>query len=235
MMNLRIREESPFNIWPSVADIALSLLLVLVLFILLQFIAYTKILDKLRIEEKQQYIRQMFEQTFSDEIASKKLQIREDGNIQQFTFSDRVLFETGQADLLPEGRQLMLRVGQLLRTHQYIPDKRGEKTYAEIHIEGHTDDAPIVTLRHLFPSNWELSSARAMAVLRLFVDEVALDPVILSATGYGEFRPTPLPATFRGLTSVQLEQAKESEEYQEYRRVNRRIEIKLIYAEDDSR
>ncbi|MEW6049873.1 MAG: flagellar motor protein MotB [Candidatus Zixiibacteriota bacterium] len=56
-----------------------------------------------------------------------------------------------------------------------------------IRIEGHTDDRPISTIQ--YPSNWELSSARATSVVRFFVDEGAVKPDQISALGYGEYRP----------------------------------------------
>ena len=80
-----------------------------------------------------------------------------------------------------------------------------------INVEGHTDDDPINTPR--YPSNWELSSARAIAVLRLFVDRLNIDPQKLLATGYGEFHPV-------GGNETDLGRSK-----------NRRIEIILVYSE----
>jgi len=56
-----------------------------------------------------------------------------------------------------------------------------------IRIEGHTDNRPINTLK--YPSNWELSSARATEVVRYFIDEHNIRPDKISALGYGEFRP----------------------------------------------
>jgi chemotaxis protein MotB len=56
-----------------------------------------------------------------------------------------------------------------------------------IQIEGHTDDVPIHTAK--YPSNWELSAARALSVLRFFVDKTEVDPRKLSAVGYGEYHP----------------------------------------------
>ena len=54
-------------------------------------------------------------------------------------------------------------------------------------VEGHTDNLPINTPR--FPSNWELSTARATSVIRYLIEEENLDPERLSAAGYGEYRP----------------------------------------------
>jgi len=62
-----------------------------------------------------------------------------------------------------------------------------EKVPNHVRIEGHTDSIPINTAR--FPSNWELSTARATNVLRFFLGRFDFTPENLSATGYAEFRP----------------------------------------------
>jgi len=56
-----------------------------------------------------------------------------------------------------------------------------------IRIEGHTDNVPISTAR--FPSNWDLSTARSLKILKYFIDAHGYDPRKLSALGFGEFRP----------------------------------------------
>jgi chemotaxis protein MotB len=92
-----------------------------------------------------------------------------------------LLFESGQADITPTGRSAISRVGKLLPSI----DAR-----YQIAIEGHTDDVPIHTGR--FDSNWELSSARAINVLKLFT-AAGIDPQHLSAQGYADTRPaTPI-------------------------------------------
>ena len=89
-----------------------------------------------------------------------------------------LLFESGQADITPTGRATIERVGKLLPS---IDDRY------QIAIEGHTDDVPIHTPR--FDSNWELSSARAINVLKLFTAS-GIDPHHVSAQGYADTRPT---------------------------------------------
>jgi len=88
-----------------------------------------------------------------------------------------LLFESGQADITPAGHAAIDRVGKLLPT----VDNR-----YQIAIEGHTDDVPIHTGR--FDSNWELSSARAINVLKLFT-ATGVSPQRLSAQGYADTRP----------------------------------------------
>lgn len=93
------------------------------------------------------------------------------------SIKERVLFAPGSADIDPGSRDTILRIGKVLLQ---IPGKH-------IRIEGHTDSDPINTPR--FPDNQELSTARANSVFRILVNQVGLDPTLLSATGYGEYRP----------------------------------------------
>ena len=91
-------------------------------------------------------------------------------------FTDQVLFASAQADLLPAAREILDVVTSVLVD---LPN--------DVRVEGHTDSRPINTLR--FPSNWELSTARSTTVLRHLLAIDDLDPLRLSAAGYGEFRP----------------------------------------------
>jgi len=90
--------------------------------------------------------------------------------------SDRILFEEGSARLSQEAKELLAKVGGLIKGTDF-----------PIRIEGHTDNVPIKTSQ--FPSNWELSTARAVNVLRYFTEELGIPPSRLSAAGYGEYRP----------------------------------------------
>jgi chemotaxis protein MotB len=91
------------------------------------------------------------------------------------SLSGNVLFDSGRADLKAEGLVLLDELADRLAK---LPN--------EVRIEGHTDDVPIST--PLYPSNWELSSARATTVARYLVEhKVAPDRLI--AAGYGEYRP----------------------------------------------
>jgi chemotaxis protein MotB len=87
-----------------------------------------------------------------------------------------VLFESGQTVIKPEGQKAVAQVASILRT---IPNRRFQ-------VAGDTDNVPIETAR--FPSNWELSAARAVEVVRLLIAK-GVRPGLLSAAGYGEFDP----------------------------------------------
>jgi len=90
--------------------------------------------------------------------------------------SDRALFEVGVAAISPQAIPLLKKVGDIIA-----------RTDFEIRIEGHSDDLPIKTAQ--FPSNWELSTARAVNVLRYFLETGGISSQRLSAVGFGEFQP----------------------------------------------
>ena len=91
-------------------------------------------------------------------------------------FVEGVLFDSGKADIKNEARAILDKIAPLLiDTHRHI------------RIEGHTDNLPINTRE--FPSNWELSTARAVNVVKYFIEKHNFSPYILSAAGYGEYRP----------------------------------------------
>ena len=91
------------------------------------------------------------------------------------SLSGNVLFDSGQADLRPDGLPILDEVAWRLASLKN-----------ELRIEGHTDNIPITT--PLYSSNWELSAARATTVAR-YLAEHGLAPKRLSAAGYGEYRP----------------------------------------------
>lgn len=85
------------------------------------------------------------------------------------------LFDSGSAIPSIDAEAILLRLARVLKDH---PNK--------LHVEGFTDDRPIQS--HVFPSNWELSSARAAAVVRLFA-QFGVDPQRMASVGYGEYKP----------------------------------------------
>lgn len=89
---------------------------------------------------------------------------------------EKVLFDTAEATVLPSARPFLDKVGELITQ---MPNM--------IRVEGHTDNRPISNFR--YPSNWELSSARASSVIRYFVEQHSLDSSRFVAIGYGETRP----------------------------------------------
>ena len=93
---------------------------------------------------------------------------------------DRVMFDSGEAELKPAGAAVLRKVAAVLAQHPNI----------KVHVIGHTDNVPIrPAARSRFPSNWELSTARATAAVRFLTENAGVDPRRLGAVGYGEFRP----------------------------------------------
>ena len=102
---------------------------------------------------------------------------------------DRVLFESGSAKIKPDGIEVLNRVGKILK-------KVNDKT---IVVEGHTDNVPISpSLKKKYPTNWELSTARATTVVRYLQEEVGIDPSMLKAVGLSEYKPVADNSTDEG-------------------------------------
>ena len=97
--------------------------------------------------------------------------------------TDSVMFASGQALLLPTSQEILAVIVRVL-----------DDAVQSVVVEGHTDNQPIRTSQ--FPSNWELSSARAAAVVRFFIQQgLSLDPERYLAVGYGEYHPVTSNAT----------------------------------------
>jgi len=93
---------------------------------------------------------------------------------------DKILFPSGEDHISEQGKEVLKRVGAVLKQAR-------DKT---IRIEGHTDNVPIAkSLKARFPSNWELSTARATNVVRFLQDEAGIDANSLEAVGMGEYHP----------------------------------------------
>lgn len=119
-------------------------------------------------------------------IASKDVTISELQGKLTLNILDRILFDSGQAVIKPEGQEVLRQIAGVL----------GQFPSNQIHVTGHTDNVPIHTAQ--FPSNWELSSARAMAAVRFLVEEAGVNPNRLAAVAHGEFQPVASNATSEG-------------------------------------
>jgi len=108
-------------------------------------------------------------------IGARRIELIRDTRGLVVSMPDDAAFPVGSASANGETRRLIERVGDTLRT---VPNA--------IRIEGHTDDVPIKTTR--YESNWELSTARASAVVALLIG-VGIDADRLSAAGYGQYHP----------------------------------------------
>lgn len=101
------------------------------------------------------------------------------------SMADTAVFRSGEAEILSEAMPVLDKVAEVLSR---IPN--------EIRVEGHTDDVPIQSA--YFSSNWELSTARAVSIVRYFIEHHQLNPQRLVAAGYGEFHPADSNATEEG-------------------------------------
>jgi chemotaxis protein MotB len=98
---------------------------------------------------------------------------------------DRVMFNSGEAVVKPDGETVLRKVASLLAGHPEL----------KIHVIGHTDNVPI---RGRFASNWELSTARALAAVHFLTEKAGVDPRRVGAVGYGEYRPIADNSTAEG-------------------------------------
>jgi len=105
-----------------------------------------------------------------------KLEMTERGLV--ITFLSEVFFDSGKDVIREDGKESIRKVAEVL--NRDVPN-------SNVAIEGHTDNQPIKY--SAWKTNWELSSARALAVLHYLIDGCKVKPTRLSANGYGEFRP----------------------------------------------
>lgn len=92
------------------------------------------------------------------------------------TINEKILFKSGSAIIEPNDQNTLITIGKDILSK--IPDKH-------IRVEGHTDNIPMKSA--LYASNWELSAARAINVLKLLVEKCGIDPHMISPVGYGEY------------------------------------------------
>jgi chemotaxis protein MotB len=138
-----------------------------------------------------------------EEIAKGEIELTQSGLRLKVDMVDKILFDSGDAAISKRGEGVIARVGGVLAN---IADK-------QIHVSGHTDNQPITgKLLEKYPSNWELSMARAMTIVRFLQDTAKVPPDRLVATGQGEYHPIASNKTAKG------------------RARNRRIEILLTPA-----
>ena len=113
----------------------------------------------------------------------------------------KILFPSGEAEITPEGIEVLTRIGEILKS------TRGKI----IRVEGHTDNVRIAPqLQQKFPTNWELSTTRATNVVRFLQDKVGIEGARIRAVGMSEYHPVASNETHDG------------------RIQNRRIEIVLL-------
>jgi chemotaxis protein MotB len=148
---------------------------------------------------------------FQPEVKSRKVKITEDERGIVISLVTDAFFESGSPNLTPEGEETVAKIGRFLREPVFGSNA--------IRVEGHTDNSqipPTGRLRDLYPTNWELSSARATRVVRILNEEYGIGGRNLQAIGYGEFQPV------------------ESNDIEEGRAYNRRVEIVVMRRKEYS-
>ncbi len=160
------------------------------------------------LEEKQAELDRLtstyraLEDKMQQEIKRGDIRLSQDGNRITVDLVDKILFESGKAEVTPKGEEVLARLGAALNT---VEDR-------QIQVSGHTDDAPIsrADLKEKFATNWELSVARAVNVVRFLAEQAGVKPNRLVAAGYGQHHPIASNNTPKG------------------RALNRRIEVLLL-------
>ena len=208
------------NLWPGFIDVFVSVLMIFFLIAFLRLILNIEAFEILEIKSYQEQFVKKFTSEFKAEIKEGKIRIITHGNFQQVTFSSEILFNSGEATLLERGKRLLGRLIFILM------DSQQKARFKQIQVEGHTDNVIIKgNLKKKFLSNWELSAQRAIDVVKYFygfIDEddreagsiIKLKRDLFSATGYADQKPVA------------------SNDTEEGRALNRRIEIRVVYFND---
>ncbi len=144
---------------------------------------------------------------FKDEIANGDVKIKQLSDQLSIDFLDKIFFDSGRADIKKNGEKVLQRISKDLKN---ITDK-------QIRVEGYTDNVPIADkYKWKYPSNWELSTARATTIVR-FLESQGVNPSLMKATGYGKYNPIA------------------SNDTEEGRAQNRRIVILLVPLDERAR
>jgi flagellar motor protein MotB len=179
--------DTEVNFWPGIIDMLTSLLM---FFMLIYFVEHNVNPASLATEiarQKQQRFDKIFEAEFAEEIRRGAIGLQPDVNLLQITFGEGILFQSGHYALQPHGEAMLRRLASVIHRLDATSKSR---LYDQIQIEGHTDSTAME--RPSYPhDNWELSTARALSVLR-FLSERCHPPLEkrqLSANGYADTRP----------------------------------------------
>jgi chemotaxis protein MotB len=149
-------------------------------------------------QQQEQY--QALVKDLSSEVEKGELQVKQFKNMLSVELAEQIFFDSGRATLKAEGKKVLKKVGEALKGYEN----------KIIRVVGHTDNKPVAkSLKAIYPSNWELSVARATNVVR-YLQEVGVPPERMVASGRAEYDPVAPNDTPEG------------------RQKNRRIEIMLI-------
>jgi chemotaxis protein MotB len=130
-------------------------------------------------------LRRQLESALGDEIRQHEIQMRVTPEGLVVSLREVGFFASGQAELLDSGHATLTRIATILGGRGF-----------QIRVEGHTDNVPVHNSR--FKSNWDLSTARATAVVALLVERHGFDPSLVAAAGYSEYHPVQSNTTVQG-------------------------------------
>jgi len=198
-----------FSPWPLMIDMLTSILIIFVLFNFFDKLLNVSNLKNTVISLKRVEFKDKFDKIFTAEVDSGTIATFADQDFLKITFSDKILFSSGSKNLLPVGRPILQKYAQL------IAEEQGTGNISNIQVEGHTDTDGINNHVDRAPrDNWELSAARTISVVRFLINNKT-QPDLLSANGFGQYRPVNKDADINSSAQKEL---------------NRRIEIKIYFS-----
>jgi flagellar motor protein MotB len=206
-------QRDSVNFWPSLVDIIVATLMMVVLSLFVQVLDSIENQETLSMELSKGRFVQELEKVFKESHDNGDIEWAWDpGKFLKITYNDRVLFQRCGYKIQSRGQALLDLQAEMLRS------AIGTSHLREVQVEGHTDQVPIVRpcdvdcQGHLAcwrPSNnWELSSARAISVAEMLRSRSGLDGGLFSANAYASYRPVS----------------------PDHDNLNRRIEIKVFFA-----
>lgn len=119
-------------------------------------------------------------------FSSDELSVREEGGKVYVALSDKLLFQSGSAEVNDLGREALGKLASVLNRQNDI----------DVYIEGHTDNVPIRTA--VFKDNWDLSVIRSTSVVRILTETYGVNPLQIQPSGRGEYKPVDSNATPEG-------------------------------------
>jgi chemotaxis protein MotB len=144
-----------------------------------------EVLSPARVKDDLERLHRELAQTLSNQVAAHTVSIHMGRDGLVISLREAGFFASGSATPRPETLATLKQIAAALSRTPY-----------DLRVEGHTDNIPIHTSE--FDSNWELSTARATRIARIFLDMKAMPPERISAAGYGEFHPVAANETAAG-------------------------------------
>ena len=193
--------------WPAVADLIAAFLLLFVFLTFYQYFTRYEFWESLVVRSRQGELERQFRLAFPHEMSAGLITISTDGSLQRISYSDALLFDSSSVEL---------RSVKYLDLTATILQRLGQDIFDGIQVEGYTDSDRVIRSSPMHAArcirdNWDLSSARAVEVVRRLQLELGIRPDLLSATGYSWYRSQS--------NSTELD-----------KKQNRKIEVVLVYS-----